>query len=631
MSGAFDEDAFDVGAFDEGTTTPYVIIPTAPLRGRAALAHMAPFFSGRPFTPAQALQPPRHFFPEPVTVRGRPARAHTYQFFATSPGIKVTIFAGFGPDGAATFILSLQPGTKLTFGWSTDIFRSYSGLEQRVSPFGQPRRRFDGMAFLVESSSRDARGALMRSAASGATFLLAVPMEEISLSADSSAQTVFVTTTALSDWAIAKQRVVVVAPNGSSVVGVIQIVTSTTIKLDVTPGAVGKKGGRIMPLVPVLLDAAQAFSRYPVTVDVWSIKALANAFGWVGTDAMGIGALVTTFNAGEPIPASTITDFDLLIWDRTNAIDGQASESMMSGAEVLDAGALPSGAGSALAPDWARSIKFRSNRRDDWQWFKAFLRLCRGRQRAFGLSTNRPDIVVISAAGSGMTIQSSTATGGGDYVSWFASTSHRRLALTSTTGAIQYVEVVSVTDNLNGTLSLSLDISVIGTVAKASFLELVRFERDEIESTWSGGVFAIDEVCRAVQDFFETPSRDFFDAEAFAHFQYSGIGADLPPTTQTLFVQLGKVSIVHWTSDRSLSFGGIRATGGNVDGMVVCLSVVNNNSFALILQHEEATFAAPQDRMLNSGLSSVTGISRATWYRYRQAADGGVGRWIQIM
>ena len=39
MSGAFDEDAFDVGAFDEATSTPFVIAPPLPPPGRPSLAH----------------------------------------------------------------------------------------------------------------------------------------------------------------------------------------------------------------------------------------------------------------------------------------------------------------------------------------------------------------------------------------------------------------------------------------------------------------------------------------------------------------------------------------------------------------------------------------------------------------
>lgn len=106
-----------------------------------------------------------------------PQRPRAHEVYGGGSGA----VSAYGPSGAATFVLSLEPGAKLTLGWSTDIYRSYSGNEQRVSPFPLPKQRIEGVAFLVDSSSRDARGALQRAAAAGSTFLLAVPYEGTTL------------------------------------------------------------------------------------------------------------------------------------------------------------------------------------------------------------------------------------------------------------------------------------------------------------------------------------------------------------------------------------------------------------------------------------------------------------------
>lgn len=601
---------------------------TLPPSGPPALAHTYQSFAGRPFAPALPLQPPRHFFPEPVRVPGRPALAHLYQFYASSPGVKTTVFTAFGADGAATFVLSLQ-GASMVNAWSTDIIRSYSGKEQRISLNGPPKRSFEGSAFLLDASSRDIRGALMRAAATGATFLLALPFEELSFSADSSAQTVFVTSTLACDWVQVGQRVVAIGPDATTATAVVQSSTSTTIKLDVVLGTVGRRGGIIMPLVQVLLESAQGFARYATRVDTWAIRAQANVYGWCGLDSMGVGATVTTFTVGAPVPVSTITDFDLLVWDRINTIEGTAPESMLSGTELVDLGGLPFSIGGADVPDWQRSVKFRSSSRADWQWWKAFTRLCRGQQRTWLLSTNRPDLVYDSTITGGINVKSSSVAGSGDYVSWFASTAHRRIAITKTNGSIQYVEVLTVTNNLDGTLTLTTDADVTATVSKISFLELVRFERGELGATWNNNVFSIDETVRAVQDAVDAPSRTLFDRDLALNFTYAS--PPFPPTNQFFNnIQLGKVTIIHWTSDRSLTFTGIKALGGNVDGSVVCISCTNNDSHSINLTHE-STDADPQDRFWNSGLATVGSVFRGTWYRYRKAAASGVGRWIQLM
>src|ERR1044071_3317901 len=160
-------------------------------------------------------------FPSP-----RRAREATPIFVPTVPGV--------GPAVAATFALLLDSGARVTYRWSTDIFRSYSGNEQRSSPFGSPRVRIEGPVFLVgDAVSRDQRSALMRAAAAGSPFLLALPFEEILILADSIGTTISVASTTTCDWAVPGQRVLVMGPDGSTLPAVVQSATPTTITLGV--------------------------------------------------------------------------------------------------------------------------------------------------------------------------------------------------------------------------------------------------------------------------------------------------------------------------------------------------------------------------------------------------------------
>lgn len=454
-----------------------------------------PFFAAPLVTPT----PPTPIKPVPLmpaVLPPPPALAHTFQFWTAPGNNSIGNFPGFGPSGAATFVLSLSPGTKCTYSWHTDIFKSYSGQEQRINTTGPyPRQRFEGAAFLLDADTRSVRATMQRAASSGSTFLLALPHEEIITTADSVGTTLTVSTTAQSDWAIVTQRVAVVASDGTATDAVIQAVTSTTLRLDVAPNV--KAGARIMPLIQVLLDSTQGFSRYPVNVDTWSIRCMANTFGWVGQDVMGRGAQIATYASGT-VAASSITDADLIIFDRVNLIEGTAAESMLSLTEVVDLGALPFSAGAAPVPDWARPIRYSSSASQDFQWLKAFLRLCLGRQRPFALSTNRDDLIFVSAIGSRLRVEDD-----GDYTSWYASVAHRLLALTKTDGTIQYVGVGSLTDNGDGTLTLGLDAIVTGTVSRISFLEIVRFDNgdsDDFSVTWDGGTFATDLIARTVEE-----------------------------------------------------------------------------------------------------------------------------------
>ncbi|HEU4727694.1 MAG TPA: hypothetical protein VFT22_07390 [Kofleriaceae bacterium] len=101
------------------------------------------------------------------------------------------------------------------------------------------------------------------------------------------------------------------------------------------------------------------------------------------------------------------------------------------------------------------------------------------------------------------------------------------------------------------------------------------------------------------------------------------------PDNQELSLNLGATTIVQMTCDRSLTFIGLAATGGNFDGMTVCFSHIDvSNSFTLSFSNENVGTSSPANRFRNPAgntISGGTGIG-AVWYRY----NGTLQRWVCI-
>lgn len=94
-----------------------------------------------------------------------------------------------------------------------------------------------------------------------------------------------------------------------------------------------------------------------------------------------------------------------------------------------------------------------------------------------------------------------------------------------------------------------------------------------------------------------------------------------------LVLALGVTTYVKMVSTQNLTFNGLSAIGGNLDGMVVCLqNVTFTSAFAHSFAHE--TSSTPANRFRNAGLTSVNGGSSigAVTYRY----DGAQLRWMEI-
>lgn len=405
---------------------------------------------------------------------------------------------GVGPAGAATFVLSLQDGFVVSLAWTTAIARSYTGLEWRSTHRGAPRVRYHGVARLLRGEVRTVRTAVVANAAAGATFLLALPHEELTVAADVTGPTLAVYSTAHCDWAQPGQRAVVVGIDGKTVVAaIVQSTTSTTVTLDVTPtGAAMKAGARLLPAAAVDLDGDQKTARYPVHADDWTIQAVQTLYGWGGLDVMGAGVTLTTFDG-------------LYVWDRGLAIDGTASEGFQSGAELLDLGNVLSSYGAAPAVDWTKTVKFAGHVGDDLlQFLKAFLFAVRGAAVAWLLPSHHDDLIYVSVPSAGtIKVLGPPTDGAGNYATWWtASPAHRRIAVTKIDGTVQYAKVIlAPTDNGDGTLTLTLSVVLTGMPHKVSFLELARFadggdgEEEVFEIVFAGGTWAFEHDAIVVQ------------------------------------------------------------------------------------------------------------------------------------
>lgn len=188
-------------------------------------------------------------------------------------------FPGSGPAGVAVAALSLENGYRVTHRWVTDIIKTRSGKEQRISRNDRPKESYSGSAVLLGTAIVDLRTQLATIAARGESIMLGLQHEEMFLRADAVGTTVYVFADAfaLADWTNVGQRVQVIREDEDgtleSVEAVIQSTTADSITLDVEPGDVGLYGGRIMPIVPILLEPQQDFERMENSeVEIWKLN-----------------------------------------------------------------------------------------------------------------------------------------------------------------------------------------------------------------------------------------------------------------------------------------------------------------------------------------------------------------------
>lgn len=378
--------------------------------------------------------------------------------------------AAIGAAGAATFATAFDGDATVTFQWQTDVLKSWSGLEQRVSLLAKPRQSYAFEALLTEEQQRKLLAQLALDGPDGSLFYLGLGYESLPI-ASATSSTIVCYDLSLCDWAQDDQRVVVVA-GAEQVETWITSVSSNTLNVNDDVTAVASiPGAFVMPLMGVRLDPQQSLPRYQKERARWRLMAQAERLRFGADGEPGVGASVTTYDS-------------LPVWDRIVPIDGTRDESLMSGVSLVDLGGKIAAVGNYTNADWSRQLGIVSQSLAEWQWLKKFLDTVKGQWKTFLLRTYRPDLVADGNASSGtLTIDSSAQS----YVtSWWPSLAHRRLAIVLDDGSVNYRTVESVSA-AGPSEELTLDSSLSGTIERVELLETVRLDADEVAVTFSRG------------------------------------------------------------------------------------------------------------------------------------------------
>lgn len=396
---------------------------------------------------------------------------------------RVTATEPIGAAGAATFAISIEGETTVSYGWLANVLPSTSGLEQRQSLMSKPRQRYEFTALLDETQQRKVLAQLARYGAAGSLFYVGLSFESLPVKSSTSS-TIEMHSLATCDWSQEGQRILVVSPAGVQAETWIASIAGTTLTVDDDVSAVAVDGATVMPLMGVRLDPAQALPRYQRKLARWNLVALAERFRFGAAGEPGVGASITTYDS-------------MPVWDRGVAIDGTREESLRTGVAMLDAGTAIGAMQKLDQAQWTRQISAFSNDPATWQWLKLFFDTVKGRWKSFLLRSYRPDLVAIGNASSGtLTVDGSQQS----YVeSWYPSTAHRRLAIVLADGSVNYRTVES-TGGAGATEDLVLDSPLAGTIERVELLETVRLDSDEVSVTWGRGrAFRTDAKALVVQ------------------------------------------------------------------------------------------------------------------------------------
>lgn len=521
----------------------------------------------------EALDRPKHWGPHFT-------RAFWGPHFPDLGDVGLASIAPFDPGGVEILGYGFENGMTLTLQWLTDIIKTSSGREQRIANLAAPKQFYSGQVVLEAADARGVRTMFAKYGATGASYVLGISYESMTLTADATGTQVHVSSTAFCDWKEGGQRVIVRDTEGNTAEAVVQSVIGGTITLDRAVGSVGREGGEIMPARTVFFDPQQGFIRYPTDVEVWQLTARATNFTWaptrgslnlstvcdspalanatisariggimpitfsiwpfsfsggVSVDETGGNVVVSlmggastvgevedllntatyvkltgTFNradildvdsyfAATPLvggalaevgAGATLTSYaSHYVWDYPVQIDQAAGDSVSMLTNIIDLDGRPTIIGSADYVDWGRQIKIAAKRGLAWQWLKKFLWAVRGRQKSFWLPTWRNDLAYVSHSGDEITVTSAI-----NVRDWWPR-QRRHLQIIQANGTMTYAEITAVTGSVI-TLSAPLGSSPI---TKLSWLELCRFERDQIDVKFKGHNFSMQTDARVVQ------------------------------------------------------------------------------------------------------------------------------------
>lgn len=379
----------------------------------------------------------------------------------------------------------------VTYTWPTDIISIANGRERRISLSDVPDVKLaleynmvgDEMGGDTGLARQVVRGNLVNDP--NEAYEIPLRYEAVFITDDvaSGANTASINYARARDWARIGMRVYVEVDEGedgysAEIVNAVHVGAALNLTLGtVAPADLSSSVTRVCPLVAILPLDHQALGRYQVERGTWTLSGFLQTFFLVD---QGGGISLDTF---EGLP----------VFSRPALQEGSAQigEDFSAALEVIGGVRRESDTLYAKAKV-LRNLTFMLDGIDDWHEIKALLFTTRGPQVPFFRSTLRDDLYL--SAQPGVPTNDLLLTDLPSYLPWYEDAdTYACLALTLSDGTVAHVRVTAVVDNLDGTLTATLDDPLdrgTATIDSVSFLEATRVAADSVVLTYQGGVLA---------------------------------------------------------------------------------------------------------------------------------------------
>jgi hypothetical protein len=376
-----------------------------------------------------------------------------------------------------------EPTTQL-LRYRTDILKSYDGSEHRHALLQEPRVSLEYSYLLEDDEVRHLRADLFNGLED--TWRIPLWHEPFRVTAAVSAGAGSITGAFTNNDIEAGQYAYIDREDGTLGEFIeVQSITATTLTINgVTDGAY-PVGSHVYPALSAVLRNMQGIARLPVGLSPFSLTADATEFHPMG----GSGASVSSYQS-------------LSLLDRRPLNESPAEELFDKALERIDFGAkLEIFTGRTYA-DIVQSRMFLVKDRAELQFWEKFCDTVVGMREPFYFPTWREDLVLYEQpTPGGSTIRVLDSPNYED--EWDPSDAHKDLQLeTSTDGDIQR-RVNSIVDNLDGTLTLTLDSALPATggfsVSVVSFLERCRLGNDVVRFTHFSNFSVVETTVTTIQ------------------------------------------------------------------------------------------------------------------------------------
>lgn len=348
--------------------------------------------------------------------------------------------------------------------YKTDIHRARKGNEQRFSVYPFPRQEFTyDITYLSDAELRKVRDDMFTGLP--APVVLPLWFEPFRITTEALASQADIYGDFLyRDFGVDAFVYVMRRDETAGELAEVQTITDSQITLKNVLNNTYPAGSYVYPASFVQQHDMSGFDRYPVNAGRRTLSGFQTAMTALG----GKEASVTMYNS-------------MLLLDVRPLANENPGEDFFSNLDIIDFGAATE---TNSYQDYARITgqrQYLARTRADWQYWKLVLDTLVGSREPFYHSTYRDDLVLASQPSQGGT--ELVVTDEPNYATrWFNSPAHKHLRLLTTAGD-SYHEVTSATDNLDGTISLTLNPPLTddpdwSTILQISFLEQVRLGSD---------------------------------------------------------------------------------------------------------------------------------------------------------